>query len=308
MLDHVRDAEDLAPIRHAPRQRTEEVQERFGQHALPPVAVDGGVELAFGDLALVGIPEERHVHECGRIPSEGVVQAHVDRRRRDPLLRAHHVRHAHEVVVHHHGQVVRGIPVRFEQDVVAHFAVLERDLAAEFVANHDRAFRRSLQPHHVPLAGFGAALLLFAGYVPAATVVADRTTEALLLLAHLLELFLGLERPVRMPLVQQPVDVLPVDGKTLGLLVRSVVAADARTLVGLQAEPAHHLEDAALGGGVVPLAVGVFEPEQKLPTVLLGENEVEQADVRGAHVGIPGRRRRDARHDGHGVASSKQAL
>ena len=58
------------------------------------------------------------------------------------------------------------------------------------------------------------------------------------------------------------------------------------------------VEDHLLGGGDEAGAVGVLDAEDELAAALAGVEEVEQADVGGADVGVAGGRGGDANADG----------
>jgi hypothetical protein len=99
---------------------------------------------------------------------------------------------------------------------------------------------------------------------------------------------------------------LLVDIATLALPVRAVRAADVRAFVPVDAQPAQGVEDLLFGLAGRTQLVGVFDPQDELTAVLLGKAVVEQCDVSGAYVGVPGRRWRDARADGgHGKSRTK---
>src|SRR5699024_1942468 len=83
------------------------------------------------------------------------------------------------------------------------------------------------------------------------------------------------------------VDDLGVDLTALRLTVASSAPADLDALVPVQAQPFQGLDDLAEALLGVPSGVGVLDPEDELPTGVLGVGPVEQgradhADVRGA--------------------------
>jgi hypothetical protein len=71
------------------------------------------------------------VHEDRLLPAKRLEEQHMQRRRGHPLFPAQNVRDLHQMVVHHHRQVIGGQPVAFEQHRVDGDAlVLHRDVAA----------------------------------------------------------------------------------------------------------------------------------------------------------------------------------
>ncbi len=82
-------------------------------------------------------------------PAKGVVDLLVQRRRRQPFLPAQHVRDLHQVIVYHHGQVIGGQTVAFEQHRIGYAGVLDRHVAADHVVDGRRAFQRRRKADHV---------------------------------------------------------------------------------------------------------------------------------------------------------------
>ena len=82
-------------------------------------------------------------------------------------------------------------------------------------------------------------------------------------------------------------DDLLIDVRALGLAVRPVGPADLDTLVPVDAEPAHRVEQLVVGLLAVAGGVGVLDAEDELAAMVTGVRPVEQggahhADVRGA--------------------------
>jgi hypothetical protein len=101
-------------------------------------------------------------------------------------------------------------------------------------------------------------------------------------------------------------DVLAIDFGALGLAIGAVGAAEVGAFVPGEAEPAEGVEDLLLGGGDEAGAVGVLDAEDELAPALPRVEEVDEANVGGANVGVAGGRGGDADADvlfslrGHG--------
>ncbi len=80
--------------------------------------------------------------------------------------------------------------------------------------------------------------------------------------------------------------MLAVDFGALGLAVGAVGASDVGAFVPVEAEPAEGVEDFLFGGGDEAGAVGVFDAEDEFAVALAGVEEVDEADVGGAYVGV----------------------
>src|SRR5690606_34628584 len=99
------------------------------------------------------------------------------------------------------------------------------------------------------------------------------------------------------PLLQQLVDVFTVDGGAFTLAIRSVGPALVRPLIPVEVQPLERGEDVLLRLARAAYLIGILDAQNEFAAVLAGEAEVEQRDVRGAHVRIAGGRRRNAGSD-----------
>lgn len=90
-------------------------------------------------------------------------------------------------------------------------------------------------------------------------------------LAISLDFFLGAEAAVRAALFDQLPRVLGVEVAALGLDIRAVIAADIRTFVIGQARLTHGLVNQIDRAGHFALLIGIFDAQNELAAVLLGE-------------------------------------
>jgi hypothetical protein len=104
-----------------------------------------------------------------------------------------------------------------------------------------------------------------------------------------LQLLGGAVAAVGVPRRQQPGGHVGVDVHPLRLPVRLVRAADLRTLVPVEAQPAHRGEQLLVRLLGVAGRVGVLDPEDQLAAVVAGEGPVEEGRADQADVGVPGR-------------------
>src|SRR5699024_7879764 len=115
-----------------PTQQGDIVHHSLGQIAHLNEVLVGGVALALGHLAHgpglgVGDHHGGAVHVGGNLPAEGLVQQVVLGGRGEVLRATHHVGDAHEVVVHHVGEVIGGQAVPFQQHLVVQGVVVHGD-------------------------------------------------------------------------------------------------------------------------------------------------------------------------------------
>ncbi len=156
------------------------------------------------------------------------------------------------------------------------------------------------------LAGGQATGHFFLRQQQRAAVVARGLATGHLLGTHLVQLFGGAEAREGMAHVDQLLGVLLVDLATFALPVRTVRTADVRAFGPGDAQPVQRIENLLFGLTGRAQLIGVFDPQDELTAMLLGEAVVEQGDVGGANVGIPSRRWRDASaNGGHGRSRNR---
>ena len=193
------------------------------------------------------------------------------------------------VIVHHIGQVVEAGAVGPLDDVVLLAGPVELDPAANLVVEDERSGGGHLQSHHglpalrLELGPLGGR---FGHELPA---VAELPLLALGRLAFGLKLLGRGIVVVRMAAGQQLLDRGPVTVQPLRLVIRSERPAHLRPLVPVDAQPVEAVEDRLQSLLDVPLLVGVVDPQDKLPTVLPGEEPIEQGGADPADVEVSGR-------------------
>src|SRR4051812_20199052 len=99
---------------------------------------------------------------------------------------------------------------------------------------------------------------------------------------------------------------MPVE--TLGLEVRTELAADRRSLVPIEPQPAQAVEDPFDHLLRRAFEIGVFDAENKDPTRSPGEQPVEQRGAGAADVEKAGGRRGKANSGSHPVEGRKAAI
>src|SRR5690606_29782214 len=118
--------------------------------------------------------------------------------------------------------------------------------------------------------------------------------------AHLIQALGGTKTGEGMALGDQFIRILLVDRTALALPVRAVRAADIRTLVPFDAQPAQGVEDLLFGLASRTQLISIFDSQNEFTTVLAGETQIEQGDIGGADVRVASRRRRNTGADfGH---------
>ena len=192
--------------------------------------------VALRQLGAVRAHYHRQVGEFRRLESQGVIELQVPGRAGQPLLGAHHVADAHQVVVGHHGQVVGGESVGLQDDEVLqqlvpplhdapHQVIDGRDaFGGHGEANNPRFGRRGLSRH--PFVG---------AYIAA---IAEVSTGVGPFPACLFQLLPAAVAMVGVALFHQPPGQTVVDLQSLRLEVRAVGAVHLWTFVPIDVQPA----------------------------------------------------------------------
>ena len=273
--------------------------------------------LALGQLALaaglgVDLHQLRGVRILGRLPAHGAEQLQVHRQRSEPFLAAHDDRRAHQVVVHHMGEVVGRDAVRLEDDHILivlgdlHLA-LDQILVADLVLN--AALRA--EAHDI-----GRALLELGFDVLHRPVAPDRVLAVvaeILLVLFLLrvrrsELLLRAEAGVSHAALHERLDKGLVDLRALALAVGAVgavVAVQRRALVKGQAERGKRLDDGLYAALYLALFVRILDAQVEHAARLVRQALVHQRAVQVAQMHEAGRA---GTHAGHLCALGQAAL
>ena len=252
------------------------------------------VAVALRQLTLsVGLEQKRQMHEIGACvgPAESLVEQHMERSRREPLLAAYHVGHLHEMVVHDIGQVIGGQVVgALVEHLVVENRGIDGHLAAQQVVHLHVASRLYQESHHVWCAGSHEGLHLPGGKRQG---VAHLQAGRRVILevgsgrAGSLKLGGGVESYVGFPRIEQLLHMGAVDVAALALLVGAVGATLAHTLVDLYAEPGQGFVDILLRSGHESLRVGVLDAENHVAAVAAREEIVIESGADASDVERP---------------------
>ena len=99
--------------------------------------------IPFAHLAFtIRFQENGRVHPDRLFPPKRVVNVSVQREGWQPLRGPDGVRDLHQMVIHHHCQVIDRQAVRFDQDGVIQCGIFDRDVAPDRIGNGDGPFAR----------------------------------------------------------------------------------------------------------------------------------------------------------------------
>ena len=181
-LDKFLQREHLLFCTRVPSQQSQEIDHSLGEVATLPVsrrdlATLGVVPLqrehreaqsvavTLGELALtLGFEQQWQMGEPrhGILPSESLIQQHMERGTGQPLLAAYHMADLHEVVVHDIGQMIcRQFIGTLEEHLVVYHITHDAHVAAYYVIHMHGLSWFHLEAHHILLT-VGDELLHFA--------------------------------------------------------------------------------------------------------------------------------------------------
>ncbi|CAN4023978.1 HTH-type transcriptional repressor glcR, partial [Dysosmobacter welbionis] len=209
-LHQLAEGEDLllaALALGGPAQQSHIVQNGLRQIALGLQVLVGGVPVALGHLAVLVPHNGGAVDVGGDVPAEGLVQQIVLGGGAEVLAAPYHVGDAHQVVVHHIGEVVGGQAVPLQQHLVVQGLVLHGDVAEGHVVEGGGALVGDPLADHIGLAGLHTLSGLLRGQIPAGIVGAVKVTGVLLGCGLLAEAVVGgalFHQQVGVGLIQVP--------------------------------------------------------------------------------------------------------
>mmetsp|Transcript_15232 Transcript_15232/g.43318 ORF Transcript_15232/g.43318 Transcript_15232/m.43318 type:complete len:397 (+) Transcript_15232:584-1774(+) len=268
--------EDLLLRAIVPSQETQKVDHRLAEIPFLLKVANRGRTVAFGKLGLVRGQDQAHVPEGGDREPERLVDEDLTKRVRQVLLSTEDMCDLHGSVVDGHAEVVHWEAVGPQQDEIPKRVGVPFDLPPDNILDLDHLVLRHAEPIAVrgTLGHLCLDLLLGSGgpFAP----VDGRQLLLLRLGLHLLQLLVGAEARVRDAGLDQLVHVLLIQLFPLALPVRTVLAADVRALVPLDAQPGEVPEHGLLGFESRPGFIRVFDPQNHLSSHVFRKEPVEE--------------------------------
>ena len=200
------------------------------------------------------------------------------------LAAPYHVGDAHQVVVHHIGEVVGGQAVPLQQHLVVQGLVLHGDVAEGHVVEGGGALVGDPLADHIGLAGLHTLSGLLRGQIPAGIVGAVKVTGVLLGCGLLAEAVVG------GALFHQQVGVGLIQVPALRLDIGAHGAAYVGALVMGQAALRHGAVNYVRGALHQAALVGVLDPQDERAAGVPGDEPGVQGRPQIAHVHIAGGR------------------
>ncbi len=172
----------------------------------------------------------------GSVPSQCFIEHQLAQGIGQVLFRPDHVGHLHQVIIHHHAEVVYRHAVRPENDEIAQRARFPGDRSPDRVMDGVRLVR------HPETEGVGnAGIQLFLNFsvteISAGAVIMGGPLFRFRLFPLGFQFRIGTEAAVGMTGIQQPVCVFPVQVPAFRLTVRSGVSPDFRAFIPIHTQP-----------------------------------------------------------------------
>ena len=195
------------------------------------------------------------------------------------------MRDAHVHIVGDHAQVIGRNAIGAQQHEVFQFRIGKLHPAKDGIVESRTAGFGHGETYRCGLSGGAAPRAFLARNLPASAFIARRAALCGRSRAALLQFRLGAEAIVGMSGSQQLRGALAIHFHTLGLVVG--------TLIPIEAEPAHALQDAVNHLRGRALEIGVLNAQDERAAMMAGEQPVEQRGARAAHVQVSGGRGRE---------------
>ncbi len=250
--------------------------------------------MALGELLAVCPQNHGDVGELGHRIAQRLIDHHLARGVRQVVVAADYMGDAHERIVHHGGEVVGGGAIAAHDDKVVQLAGVKGHIPMDSVVHHHvAAILGHLDAQHVGLSRLHTSASLSGIDIPAPALVALEGILARLgCLAVCFQLIRRTKARVGFALIQQLLGGLAIDIQALSLFVGSAGAAHLRTLVPVQAQPAHGAQDDALVLAGRACGISVVDTQDKGAAVSPGKRPVINGSTGAAYMKLAGRGRR----------------
>jgi len=265
-----------------PAQQRHIVQNGVRQEALSLQILVGGIAVALGHLVVLVPHDGRAVDVGGDLPAEGLVQQIVLGCGGQVLAAPDHVGDAHEVIVHHVGEVVGGQAVPLQQHLIVQSLVLHGDVTEGHIMEGGGALVGDPLTDHVGLTGSQIGGHFFLAQIPAGIVRPVKLAGVLLGFRLLAEAVVGCA------LFHQELGVGQIQVPALGLDIGAGGAAHVRAFIVIQMALLHGAVDHVRSTLHQTALIRILDPENEGAVGVAGDEPGVQRGAQVAHVHIAG--------------------
>jgi hypothetical protein len=192
----------------------------------------------------------------------------------DPFVTAHHVANFHEMVIDYHSQMVGGNPIGLHDDRILKLGVTKGDVTANFVVDRNVALKRQFDSYRVAFAA-SSTLGRCAGIKPATMAIISGKIFLLPRFPYSFQSLRRAEAVIGLSAVNKHLTMLMVNIEALSLDVGTIVTANFRALIPLQAKIPQAVKEPGHGLGIISFPVGILYPQNKFPAVMAGKKIIE---------------------------------
>ena len=257
-----------------PSQTREIVAQGFGQVAHVAISTDAERTVTLAQLGAVRPVNEWNMGEGGHLGAEGDEQVLLTSGVVEMVITANDMGDRHVDVVDHHREHVGGGPIGAKEDHVVELGCRHPNLALDEIANDRLALERCFEAQH----GIDAQRCFRRIAVAPATIVEHRPAGGLGLRTHGLELVRRAPAAIGLSFGEKPLGggAMPIQSRRLVDGLR----------IGNEPQPIQTFENRSDGTFGRAPAIGIFDPQQELATVVPSEQPVEECGARSTDMQI----------------------
>jgi hypothetical protein len=213
--------------------------------------------------------------EDGSIPTQRLVEQNLAGRIGKMIISPYHMGDIHKIIIDNAGKIIGRHRIGPDDDEIADSFSIEVHSAMNEVFKNNRASLHMKPEYRLLTFGFQSHNVTFRER-PAFAIISWHLPFGELFFPKRLEPFRGAEAFVSLALAKQPICMLMIEFETLRLTIRARRSAPVRPFFPLDSEPSQIFQDMVNRGVVRMLHVGVFNPEDKRPTMVFGKKVVEK--------------------------------
>ena len=159
----------------------------------------------------------------------------------DPFVPPQNVTNFHQIIVNHHGEMIRRNTVRFHQNHILQIGVLKRNVTANHIMNRYLALKWKLGPHRMAFT-LGDSFCCFSRAKIATMAIVATQALFLTFLAHCGQPLGRAETTIRIAHINELLAIFLIDVESFGLSIGAVVATFFWTFIPIKPQIAQPIE------------------------------------------------------------------
>ena len=272
-------AEDFSFIARAPAQKSQIVYNSLCYKALAAEFLNRCCTMTFTQLGTIRSQNHGHMTKFRRLPAKSLVYQKLLRSIGQMLLCTHYMGHAHQMVVNNNSKIVGRNAIALHNYEIIILIHVEGYIAMNQVMNYYTSFSRNFQTYRIGRTGVNASLNLLGSQIAAGTCIAEGLFSLTLLFTLSLQLFRSAEAVICFALINELLAVFSINIKTLRLVVGTIITANLRTFIPVNAKPFQAGKDLAYRILLQTSNISIFDTENQLTTHFAGKKPVKQSST-----------------------------